>query len=314
MSDILNKITTIVVFTFPLISIIGVCTNALSYIVFSRRRFQNTIFRVYFRFLIITDTFALLLPINKLLEWNFNIYISDHSNFLCKLRSYFAYTVIPVSGWMIVIISLDRMLSILYPARFLFRKNKIFQVSMCLSILVYLLIFYSPILSYFIQTSIYFDNETNITTEWIICQNESIPIEWLDMFQSNLVPFSLMITFSSLTIRSIFRSRSNNISVGSSTKKKDIKFAVTSISLNLIYLFLNFPYLIFTLLFRYISTDLIEDDLFSFLLSICFLLIYLNITSVFYINIIFNSMFRREFLSIYSKTKYGISQTFSLTT
>ncbi len=145
-----------------------------------------------------------------------------------------------------------------------------------------------------------------------------MPIEWLDMFQSNLGPFCLMIIFNSLTIRKIFKSRSMNKSAfnnnSSIQKKKDIKFAITSISLNLIYLLLNSPYLIFIVLFKYISIDLLDDDLYSFLLILCFLLIYLNSISVFFINIVFNSLFKRELLDLFIKKVKNSSQIFTIKT
>ena len=124
----LTSIKAIIVYSFPIITLIGLITNTITLAIFSRKRFQNTIFSTYFRFFIAFQSLNLILPINKILEFNFNIYFSRISNFTCKLRNFYGYFNLTCSAWLLVAISLDRYLCIAYPSRFLFRKKLLFQI------------------------------------------------------------------------------------------------------------------------------------------------------------------------------------------
>ena len=111
----------IIVYSFPVITLIGLITNTTSFVIFSRKKFQNTIFSTYFRFFITFQNLNLILPINKILEFNFNIYFSRISNFTCKLRIAFLYVNFAIAAWFLVIISIDRFLAISLPAKFISR-------------------------------------------------------------------------------------------------------------------------------------------------------------------------------------------------
>ena len=86
-------IRTIIAYSYPLITVIGLITNSITFVIFSRKKFKNTIFSTYFCFLLVFQTLNLITPLNKLLEWNFDFYFSRLSNFTCKLRFWFAYIV-----------------------------------------------------------------------------------------------------------------------------------------------------------------------------------------------------------------------------
>ena len=47
-------------YCYPVIVVVGTIGNILAYIIFSRKRFENTIFATYFRFLLIIDTIGLV--------------------------------------------------------------------------------------------------------------------------------------------------------------------------------------------------------------------------------------------------------------
>jgi hypothetical protein len=118
----------VIVYTFPVISFIGFITNIISFVIFSRKRFENTIFSTYFRFYLVFEIINPIFPINKMFELNFEIYFGLISDFCCKLRRFFSNYNTSNTPWFLVIISLDRFLSIAYPTRFLLRKKPIFQI------------------------------------------------------------------------------------------------------------------------------------------------------------------------------------------
>jgi hypothetical protein len=301
-SNIFSPFQNIIIFSFPLISIIGFVSNILAFVIFSRKKFQNTIFSIYFRFFILFDTLTLILPINKLLEIHFDIIIANISDELCKLRYYYAYVLVPISSWTLVFISIDRFLSISYPNRFNFRKKKKFHVTVTAIILLFNLVYYIPNLFYNIKANNYYSNETNSTIEYTSCKNPGFSLKLMDLFQSTLLPFIFMIFFSSITVQKLFkvrrRANSNNLATNKS-RHKDIRFAIISISLNFMFLLMKIPYFIISLLNDY--TNLFQDkyELFKFILTITLASFYSNSATVFYVNIFVNTSFRNEFKKLF---------------
>lgn len=301
-SNAIFIIKTIFLYMFPFITIFGMIGNVVAFIVFSRKAFQNTVFSIYFRFLIICDSISLLLPINRFLELNFNIYLARVSNEFCKFRFYFAYAITPISGWITAAISLDRLLSIKMPAKFLVRKKTWFQILVCF-------IIFSFDFAYYIQNLIVyslvkyeeFNNKTNETIVSYSCDSNGISLDWLDLFQSDITPFTLMIIFTILTLQSIFQSRKRlgtNLN-NDTSKQKDVKFAITSIAINVIFLLFNSPYCLFNVISDYIQfNDITEHHM---ILAFCYLFFYGNFGSVFYVNIYFNVLFKKEFFKLFKK-------------
>ena len=296
-------VKTIIVYIYPFLSLIGVVSNILSFIIFSRKKFQNTIFSTYFRCLVTFDTLTISLLINKFFELNFNIYFRDFSNELCKFRYYFIYSVFPISGWTLVLISIDRFMNISFPNKFLFIKRVKFQFSMCFFVLGFNLAYYFPNLFYYIKVNVVLNNSTNQTIMTYKCTNPGIPIEWMDMIESTLLPFICMLLFTSLTIILLFRSRKKSTLNNSNKliRRKDLRFALTSITLNFVFFLLNLPYGILSLTNMY-NQDLSKNkDLYQLISSLFYLLTFSNSATVFFINLAVNSMFRNEFMRLIQK-------------
>ena len=57
---------------YPIICILGVIGNLLAFLVFSRKKFESSSFSVYFRFLAVSDTVAVLYSINNFLKYRFD--------------------------------------------------------------------------------------------------------------------------------------------------------------------------------------------------------------------------------------------------
>jgi hypothetical protein len=304
--NVLLLAKTVIVYTYPIISLIGFITNTLSFIIFSRKRFKNTIFFTYFRFLVIFDIITLVFPINKLFELNFNIYFRDFSDELCKFRFYFTYSIFPISGWVLVLISFDRFVNISFPNRFLLTKKATFQLSMCLIVFGLNFTYYIPNLFYYIRVNVNSKNSTNQTVLTYKCTNPGFPIEWMDIIESSLLPYLLMFSFTSFSIFLLFKSRSKSSiksSNKSSIKKKDLRFALTSIALDFVFILLNLPDGILKLANLYNQNLFKNQDIYQFLSSLFYLIAYTNSALVFFINVTFNSMFRNELICFFKNKK-----------
>jgi hypothetical protein len=291
-------VKTIIVYIYPVLSLIGLTTNTLSFIIFSRKRFKNTIFATYFRFLIIFDIFSLtFLPINRLFELNFNIFLKDLNNEFCKIRYYAFYVLYPISGWILTVVSLDRCLKVTFISnKFLTQISKSsFQIVMCLVVLTFNIVYYVPNLFFYIKiqnsTIGLSINQTNILTKK--CTNPGIPAMWLDVANYFFTPFLLMVLFNSLTIISLIKSRYrlNDKSIS----KKDLRFVITTIFLNLFFLVENFPNCLYSIMNYYNQEFMNNKNLNIFVMSICYVIFYSHSASVFFVQITFNSMFKDEF-------------------
>ncbi len=309
-----------------MVTLLGLIGNIISFIIFSCRRFENTIFSTYFRFVIIADSMSLLTSINKSLEY-FTIYLVKESDFCCKFLWYSNYVLFQLSSWTMVFISIDRYLSIAMPNKFPFRKSKNIQMFICLAISIFHMIFYSPILwSFHLLKTISYDNETNLTSKHSECDfDRSVRLDLMDIFDGSVVPFSLMILFTSLMLRTLFNTRkktrtnhrtntlscSNTKSKTSSSKQKDVRFAMISVILNIIFFALTFPFYLFDLLTNFVE---IESQFADFIFSILFFFIYINYGLLFYINIFVNKMFSDEFSVVFlgkKVTQSSRTSTFS---
>lgn len=115
------------------------------------------------------------------------------------------------------------------------------------------------------------------------------------LFETSLIPFIIIVISSILTIRLLIKSRkevvkSGQMKVTRVRKSRDRKYAITSITFNVTFIVLKLPTAIFYLLLAYYS---FYDPYYFRIMSILY---YLNLSMSFFIYIVTNSLFRREFL------------------
>ena len=184
--------------------------------------------------------------------------------------------------------------------KFLFRKNIFFQILICLSVLMFNLIYFLPNLNSSIKERRFTNKETNETILYRYCDIRNSSLMWMNLFQQDLGPFLLMIIFTTMTLRSLFNSRKRSNIKNDLSRKKDVKFAITSVVLNVIYLALNTPFCAYRIIYEYVKNR-IDPNLDSFLIAITFLFNYTNHITIFFINLSVNSLFRQELISLFKR-------------
>jgi hypothetical protein len=292
------------IFGYSLLFLLGMGSlgNLFSFIIFSRNKFRRTSFSLYYRVLAICDTFTLIYTINDMQNELFGIDLQNSSYFWCKTTNYWQYSIAPVSGWLLVVISMERMLNIIRPNKYLFMKNKKTQALICCLNFAYNLIFYIPMIVYKDYQEQEAQNDTNsseIIYKCVDLEEETI-VFWLDLFNSTLLPFLMMAICTSITVSRIFKSRSKAIAENKHVnaksyklKQRDTKFAVTSVVLNVLFFVFNLPVCVFYLVDNYITLEDVDASLVYSITLICY---YLNFTVVFYVNLLSNRFFRQELL------------------
>jgi hypothetical protein len=101
------------------ISMIGIVLNVLTFLVFSRKKLRKRAFGRYFRVKLIADTLSLIHSFRDLAEYVFDCSLDNVPNiFLCKFVEYSLYVSWSISCWMVVLIALDRFVSIAFHQKY----------------------------------------------------------------------------------------------------------------------------------------------------------------------------------------------------
>ena len=95
---IFSQIIHVLAWLYLPVVLVALVSNVMAFIVFSQRSIHNRSFSVYSRFLLVSDTLALLDPLNNLFMYEYGLAITDHSLLACKSLHYIADTVQGISG------------------------------------------------------------------------------------------------------------------------------------------------------------------------------------------------------------------------
>ena len=107
----------------PLILLFGLFGNIIGLAVLNRKKLiQIGPVHVY-RFLLTIDSIYLVLIIQKYVQFGFNIPVNKISPLICKITSYFNYSLDGISPMLLVYISIDRYLFIRFSNKTLRNTN-----------------------------------------------------------------------------------------------------------------------------------------------------------------------------------------------
>lgn len=288
------------------LGIVGSIASLLTFCVFSRKRFQNLSFSFYAKIMSLSDLFVL---VNSMRHWSkliLNFDINSISTILCKFAEYSAYCFSSISVWLLALITFDRFITIIYPTRYGIFKKKCFQTILVMIIficshLLYLRIPLDNNLAILVSNDSN-SNQTNVSL--IRCELEKFTVDminWLHLVNILVVILVLNNVLTTALIVSVLRSRgktfiSLNDAAGISKIKKrerrDRKFAMNSIMLNLTCLVFKMPFLVIELILFYVNLDYyLEETMFN--IGVTFWI--MDNGSAFFVNILTNSIFKEEF-------------------
>ena len=301
----------IFLYLYPPLFVLGTIGNIIKYIVFSRPKFRNNFFNL-FRYLSITSSIVMLYVIIDFMSYLFNMNLENVSYPFCKSVLFIVYSMGGSTGWILVLISIDRTICIFninnkLITMFIKSYNSVIIVVVFLNLLYYI-----PMI---VSKEYNLKNETNSTIIFTCESNDANSIvHWMDLFNSALIPFALMVFLTTFTLiklnkirsktnlnlnKSIYKTNNqNNINSNTNSnnnlnlRSKDLKFAFTSIILNLSFLILNLPIALYLLLSPYL--DLVGTQTDDMLYVVTSFFYYMNFGINFYINLIVNSLFKNE--------------------
>jgi hypothetical protein len=273
--------------------VFGLLGNLCIMRVFTRKRFTKILqVKSLFRFLAVSDTLYLIIIIIVYLDTKLNTKLKENSRLACKLISYFDYSLGSLPAWILSVISIERFISVAFSLSSFnsYFSKKIFQFTIGISLVIYNLVVYAPILAF---------NDLVIVNNTTVCDfvdlNSKKVLNLIDIVNSYLLPGILMfiLSVSSLVCIKICKIHSVASLHGLMLERKhkrDKRFAIISILLNLSFLCLN-SYRCFSF---FNGEENFKGNSFNY--SINFYLHMNAYTITFYILFFFNSTFRDEFL------------------
>lgn len=235
------------------------------------------------------------------------------SNMNCRLNRYFSYWLAPISPWLLVYISVDRLISIKFSTRRETLRKKQAQLFYFIALIVFNLVYYSPVC--FFSQNKYFGlnlngsydlitdqnkenyNQTRFTCTLYTDANIQTAISMMNSVNLVILPFIIMIGSSIILIDLIISSR-KRVQINYSPRenkifRRDIKFARTAISFNLYFLLTNLPLNLLAYL-PFFSSSV------YFLIYMLFYYIFLaSYAGNFYIIVLTNNLFRKEFFQLF---------------
>ena len=268
---------------------IGILGSILSFIVFSRKKFQNNSISTYCRALAVFDCLSmiqLIQDVYRLINQITSLY--DLNDVSCKIFYYIwmQYTSIP--GWILVAFSVDKMLN-MRASKPNILKSKLFQWSVIAGIVIFhSLIYIELLISLKIETMMDFNMCNFAFLDYFMT------FVYAQLALSCVIPFTIMIFTSAYTIRLLIKSRATLKRNGNAYKKRrirDFKYAISSLVFNVYFIAFKTPFMI--------SPLLPENDDYEYFFFVSMFLFIFNCSSTFFVHLTTNSIFRREFFEMF---------------
>ena len=268
------------------VALIGIIGSIISFIVFSRKTFRNNSISTYSRALAVADCMVIIQLFSEFYRLTSSTSFINQSDFTCKIFLYvwMQYTSLP--GWILTAFSIDKMLNMrTSPPKII--KSKLFQWSVVAGIVLFHMLAYSELLISLKLVQL----GSSYSCNFIILDYYNI-FNYAELTISGLIPFAVMLVTTIVTIRSLWKSRVSIERIGNADKQRksrDIKYAVSSVIFNVVFVVLKIPFLIGPLL-----PNASLNSYAFYIVSIGVVLYLVNCSLTVFIHFATNSIFRRE--------------------
>ena len=201
-----------------------------------------------------------------------------------------------ISPMILIYVSVEKLISTKMPSKKSFLRSATNQRIFLIMAILWNMLYYLPVVYFFElqQTNI---TESNATTT--ICSFSSIEkqmiVNYLDMTNRVIMPTIILACISAVLIVSCIRFRARILqtfrSVQTKVLQKEIRVTFSLLILNIVYVLLSLP--------LSVATNFSFSDYYFVLTFYCLYIIY---SINFYLMIISNSEFRKEFLQLFKKS------------
>ena len=308
--SILDQINKFLIGTQIGCNMLGLLGNTFMLVVYSAKNMRKISISTYFCAIAVVNLLFHVLRIIGISSF-FGYEIISSSELSCNLFLYLTYLTASSSAWLDTAAGFDRLLVILYPTRFMFLRKLRIQALIISTIIV-------ANIGIYLHTAfknklfvLYSKNETLHYICGFKDKSASVSVMFTDFFTASIVPFLLMAISSTVTFRGVLKSRNRiktSLQTDQSINLRDLKFGVTIISLNILFVVMTAPTLILTVFFQ--NPYGVGQNTFMMLNRISSLFHDLFFAISFLVQVAVNSHVRGELLRLMGRglNKVGISQ------
>ena len=299
-SEMINEYVTrnsVFVSIQALIGIIGIFCNILAIFVFERKQLKKHSYSFYWRIKAYFDIVILLHTFRRWAKHFLNFDIDLISSFFCRFNPSQPIIATTLVLFIETLITLDRYFLIVCQNRFKLLKKRWFQIS-----LVSFIVIYSLLVN--IQLPLNYRLDEIAGGKWICHISNQ---EWRKnsaIFMLNIMIISFIVNpiLDFKIIYFVLTTRNPVMREITQSAITDRKFTISAIVLNINSLMIKLP--LFILIFFSAFFGLCKEKT-EFIFAICFCLGLIERAEVFFVNVLVNSVFRQEFLSMirFSKTR-----------
>ena len=305
----------------PVFILVGVLGNLISIAVLSRRRMRNSTTSVYLRFLAVVDILVLIIGnFRELLYYATSFDIRELNNLSCRIHYWLAIDVTALSGWMLSVLSVDRLISIKFP---LWAKSQCtVKSALSISIIItgVMLMINSHVLGFLERTEILVPSQlANTTIVLNVMCLPSAPLYmkfWIKIWPIlvftlySILPIVCITTCNILLVKELAK-RKNPLgattfdSRQSSKQRNEKSLTRMLIVISLYFTTISLPTCIYLNVESYIFSDKSAQDIATRRLAwaIVSLIMYSNNTINFILYCVSGSLFRKELKQMCLKIK-----------
>ena len=284
-NEIMDKIQLeLTLISSVVLTVIGLFGNLLVVYILRKPQFSN---KSIFRYLVATSINNCLVLMTLWPYTLSGVYVNFISSISCKFIQYFGYLFYLVCPGILVINSIDRLISVKYPTRYKFRKRKKFQLFVLLTIFICMIILNIP---FYLYNDVNTDNPIRS-----ICSITDPHIKYnIDQIFSLITLFiPFIITVLSMVLIRNHLSLHRNLFLQNRKKlRQKIEIIKLTFAINIFYLICNAPYWIQEIIFDLYDLNGIRQNHSNIIFLITNYFTYVQNSLTFFIFVFFNKKFR----------------------
>lgn len=283
---------------------LGLLNQLLIICVFQRKHLRTYSYAFYSILMTLWDVILCLQAFRHWTAFMFDADIYLVTQFFCTIGEYLPYIAATSSLWILIFISLDRLVTIVYSNRFQLLKKRWFQAVLVMIVIVCNLLIY---IQFPLNYKLIIINGTNQTACSIPYNVFNIQI-WIFLVNVLLILGVFINILNFKMIRYLIKTR-NGLNLNNTNRRsviRDRKFAFSAIGLNFANFLSKIPFGISLLASNYLA---LSRDQVKLLFTLCVTLGCLYYALSFPIYMLVNSIFYDEFFKMIGLRKNGNSNS-----
>ena len=289
----------------PFIIFIGTIGNILAILVFSQKSLRGKSTSIFLIGLGVTDTVVLNLGLMP--WWVGNVTgreVRTYADAICKIENFFSYAPIHSSAWILVAVTLERVIAVCLPMK----ARELVTPRRALISLVVIVVVISGVNAHLLWTNRLETNaDGNIECivdplHWNFVREIFI---WIDLFIASYIPFTIMLVCNAAIIFKLVKAklkRKANMNIKDDSSKMS-SVTIMLLTLNFVFLLTTSPIVIFLALKEVFKGDKSPQAMARYWMVyvIVGLLSYTNSALNFYMYCLSGAKFRRDLMSLFCK-------------